>query len=169
MLDLWRLHAAHMPPVADASCARADAIDSSAFFTAELNRWYRRLLLEAPDFILNVRDIAPQVVLPPAVAADASTPLSLPESVVRVFSVRLRSWMRPARIATDPSDPLILRQLHPYTRATASRPVAIFSDGELRLYPAATATDSVDSLRCVSFSDGVYEFDDSALAGIHPY
>ena len=168
MLDLWRLHAAHLQPLVGATLSGREAIDTKAYFSAEFNRWYRRLLREAPEQWVKVDEISSRVKLPPSVASDSSTPLTLPDGVVRVVSVRPGSWLRKARIVTDPSDPLILRQLHPYTRATSSRPIALFSDGELRLYPAAAPADRIVSLRCVSFAEGSYDFDDAALAGLHP-
>lgn len=168
MLDLWRLHAAHLPSFSDSVMTRADNLDADSLFRAEIDRWYRRQLLEAPRCLLKITDLKSEVRYLNSAAADGSTPITLPNSVVRVVAVRLRSWMRPARIATDPSDRLVLRQLHPYTRATASRPVALFCGNELRLYPPARPSDSIVTLDCVTLTEDLYEFDSSLLADIHP-
>lgn len=166
MLDLWRLHYAGSPPLADAVFRRNDGIDSSAVYIAAINRWYARLLREAPASMLAPRRL--DLPLPPP-SAGASTVLSLPAGTVRVLEVRLASWLRPAEVITDPSSPQLPLQFHRFTRATAASPVAFFSGGELRLYPAATADDRLLSLDCAVCEDGLYEFDDSALACLHNY
>lgn len=97
--------------------------------------------------------------------SDGCYALTLPPEAVRVLEVRLSSWRSPARIVTSATHPLAARQLHPFTRATPSHPVAVFAGGVLRLYPASAA-DSLATLRCVTFREGEYAFDDSALAGM---
>lgn len=164
MLDLWRLHHAFSPPLADAVFRRNDGLDSDALFTVEMNLWYRRLLLEASPSMLAPRSL--DLPLPPS--QDGATVLTLPAGVVRVVCVRLASWLRPAVVVTDPASALLERQRHPFTRATTSSPLAFFYDGSLRLYPAATGSDSLARLDCIVCEDGVYEFDDSALATLHP-
>ena len=52
MLDLWRLHYAGSPPLADAVFRRNDGLDSTAVYIAAINRWYSRLLREAPASML---------------------------------------------------------------------------------------------------------------------
>lgn len=165
MLDLWRLHAAYMPSLNDAVFIRNDGIDTAAIHRAEMNRWYRRLLLEAPAEFLVPDELSDAVAL--GTGPDGSTLISLPESVVRVLRVRLASWKANARIVTSPTHILAVRQRHPFTRATPSRPVAVFTDGELHLYPAATPTDSLATLSCVSYSEDEYCLDDAALAELH--
>lgn len=165
MLDRWRLHSSYSAPLSDTTFIRNDGVDTSAIHRAELNRWYRRLLLEGPEEYLVATDHASTVVLPP-VATDGATVIPLPSDVVRVLCVRLASWRRPARIVTSPTHILAARQRHPFTRATPSAPVAIFHGGELHLYPAATPADSIVTLRCVSYSEDEYMLDDSAFGAI---
>ena len=162
MLDLWRLHSAYSPSLSDAVFVRNDGIDTTAIHRAELNRWYRRLLLEAPEEYLVATDYSTSVELP-AGTTDGATVIPLPDDVVRILSVRLGSWRRPARIVTSPTHILAVRQRHPFTRATPSAPVALFHSGELHLYPAATPSDSITTLRCVSYSEEEYRLDDSAF------
>ncbi len=162
MLDRWRLHFAHQPPVSDGVFRRNDGIDTDAIFTSEMNRWYHRLLLEAPEHQLCVHDMAESFTIPES--EDGATVLSLPFDIVRIVEVRLSSWRRSARIVTSPYHILAVRQLHPYTRAGVSAPVAVFENGRLSLYPAASPADVLSVLRCVCFRDGEYDFDDSALS-----
>lgn len=163
MLGLWRLHRAYGPPLADATVRRTDGIDTAALFTAEMNLWYRRLLLEAPPPLLAPCSPASALSFPHEGCAVAE----LPQGTVRVLEVRLGSWLRPATVVTDLSSPLLGRQLHRFTRATQASPVAFFDGRSLRLYPASPS-DVLASLSCVVCTDGVYEFDDSALATLHP-
>ena len=168
MLDLWRLHHAHLPPLKEANARRYDTISTDSLFEVEMDAWYRRMLLEAPPELLKVSDLAGSVVMAGARAADGSTPLGLPSSVVRPLSVRLSSWHRAATIDSHPSAAAIALQSHPYTRATRSLPAALAVDGELRLYPGARPSDSLLSLRCITLTDGIYEFDSTLLPQIQP-
>lgn len=163
MLGLWRLHHAYGPLPADALFTRTDGIDTDAVFTAEMNLWYRKLLLEAPPPLLAPRSLAPSLSFPEEGCAVAE----LPEGTLRVLDVRLSSWSRSPLILTDPSSPLLGLQLHRFTRATAASPVAFFHGSELRLWPAVPS-DRLVTLSCAVCEDGVYEFDDSVLATLHP-
>lgn len=166
MLEQWRLHRAYLPKSSLTAVTRFDTIDTDAILEAEMDAWYRRQLLEAPPELLCPADLSGQVVFIGEKAADGSTPVSLPSSVVRVLDVRLRSWLRPAVPVTDPSDALVSLQLHPYTRATPSLPVALLCGSELRLYPGASDSDMLLSLRCVVLTEGLYEFDSSLLSSL---
>ena len=176
MLDLWRQHRAFDPLRHDASVVRQDGIDIDSLLVAEMEKWYLDLLLTAPTTLLKVADIAASVMLTPA-DDSGGTVISLPPDIVRVVDVRLSSWVAPARVVTShaglPAVPLhhaavARRQLHPYTRATAAMPVAVFDGSSLRLYPASTASDFPAMLRCVRRVDGEYDFDEAALAGVAP-
>lgn len=166
MLDIWRLHTGYKPSLAESVFLRNDAIDTTAIHRSEMHRWYRRLLMEAPAEQLVAEDLSGIATL--SADPDGHTLVGLPPEVVRILKVRLASWRRHARIVTSPTHILALRQNHPYTRATTSHPVAVFYDGELRLYPAATPDDTLLSLCGVSYSEDEYRFDDSVLASIHP-
>lgn len=166
MLDMWRLHVCYSPSVINAVFTRNDGIDTDSIHRAEINAWYRRLLLEAPKEQLVTVDLSTDLTL---IASDiGATIIDMPSDVVRIVEVRLASWRKPARIVTSPTHILVERQNHPYTRATPSQPVALFFDSTLCLYPAAVEGDSLTTLSCVTFSDDEYAFDDSALASLHP-
>ena len=164
MLDRWRLHSAYSPSLTDTTFRRNDGIDTDAIFTSEINAWYRRLLREAPSELLNSEDFASEAGLPEPV--DGANVIPMPAEVVRVLEVRLSTWRTSARIVTSPTHILAERQRHPFTRATPSHPVAIFTDGYLHLYPAADSTDSILTLRCITHRNGEYIFDDSLLSEI---
>ncbi len=167
MLDLWRQHRAFDPLRHDASVVRQDGIDIDSLLVAEMEKWYLDLLLTAPLTLLKVADIAASVMLTPA-DDSGGTVISLPPDIVRVVDVRLSSWVAPARVVTSPDSAVARRQLHPYTRATAAMPVAVFDGSSLRLYPASMASDFPAMLRCVRRVDGEYDFDEAALAGVAP-
>ncbi len=166
MLEQWRLHSGYSLPLADAVCRRNDGIDLDTIMRADLNAWYRRLLAEGEPGQLAPEDFSHSVVLTPG--DDGGTIVSLPPEVVRVTEVRLSGWTRPARIVTSPTHILAARQLHPFTRATRSHPVALFVGGTLRLYPASSPGDSLLSLRCVTLREDEYRIDDSAFSSLHP-
>ncbi len=168
MLRLWRQHRGHLPTYTGSVTSRSDSLDTDSYFEAEMDLWYRRMLHEAPPELLKVSDLSNQLMFFHDKAADGATSITLPEGVVRLVEVRLNSWMRPARIVADPTAAEILRQLHPYTRATATRPVVFVSGREIRLYPGCSSTDSLRSLKVVAFTEGFYEFDSSLLSQIHP-
>lgn len=166
MLDLWRLHRHYAPPLEGATFVRNDGVDTAALFAADIDCWYRRLVTEGPESYLSTEDFS-RLVSPRLSADGAATLITLPAEVVRVTAVRLAGWKAQARIVTSPTHILAVRQLHPFTRATPSHPVAIFHDGELRLYPAAPAGELPLRLDCVCLREGEYTFDDSVLATLH--
>ncbi|MCM1355468.1 MAG: hypothetical protein NC212_03575 [Staphylococcus sp.] len=167
MIDLWRLHRHYSPPLSDATFVRNDGVDTTAVFVAEIDCWYRRLVTEGPETYLSTEDFSDRV--SPCLSDDgAATVIPLPAEVVRVTAVRMPGWKAQARIVTSPAHILAVRQLHPFTRATPSHPVAIFHDGELRLYPAAPAGEVPLRLDCVCLREDEYAFDDSVLATLHP-
>lgn len=165
MLDMWRLYVDYSPSVINAVFRRNDSIDTDSIHRSDINAWYRRLLAEAPREMLVSTDLSDSVTLP--APHDGCLTIPLPPDIVRVMEVRLASWHSAARIITDPASDEALFQLHPYTRATPSCPVAVFHAGELRLYPAIAANDSLVTLSCVRFSEDEYCFDDSALSTLH--
>ncbi|MCM1077056.1 MAG: hypothetical protein NC411_06825 [Bacteroides sp.] len=167
MLDMWRLHCSYSPSLSDAVFCRNDGIDTAAIHGAEMDRWYRQLLTEAPGEYLVADDLSESVEM--SADSDGSTLIAMPQSVVRVLNVRLESWKRKARVVTSPTHIVAVRQRYPFTRATTAHPVAIFHDNELHLYPAATPSDKLLTLDCVTYTDNEYNFDTSALSLIpHP-
>lgn len=166
MLAQWRLHSAYSLPLTDAVCRRNDGIDSDAIMRVDIDAWYRRLLAEGEPGLLAPEDLS-RSVTSVACADDGCTLVTLPAEVVRVTEVRLSGWKCPARIVTSPTHILALRQMHPFSRATPSHPVAVFTGGALRLYPAGSPGDSLVTLRCVSLREDEYRLDESAFSQLH--
>lgn len=162
LLALWRSLQGFAPATDNPTgIICTDGLDLESRFAAEIDAWYSRLVHSAPPELLAPEELAGSFMLPAPV--DGALVLSLPEGVVRVTCVKLSGWSCPARIVTDPHSPEARRQLHPFTRATATSPVAVFTAwGEVALYPA-TDFDVLDTLRCVIVRDDEYSFHPSAL------
>ena len=163
-LALWRTHSGYTPSVCGDACVqRSDGMDLDSILMAEMEEWYRKLLLEADESLLAPEDIAADTAMP--APSGGSVTIHLPPGVLRVLCVRLSGWSRPACIVTDPDSPTAVSQLHPYTRACADSPVAVLhTDGSLSLYPAASG-DRLSALVCAIRRDGIYSFDRAATDG----
>ena len=123
-LALWRTHRGYTPSVCGDACVqRSDGMDLDSILMAEMEEWYRKLLLEADESLLAPEDIAADTAMP--APSGGSVTIHLPPGVLRVLCVRLSGWSRPACIVTDPDSPTAVSQLHPYTRACADSPVAV--------------------------------------------
>lgn len=161
-LSRWRALRGYAPLRNDVSLSRSDGLDFDARLEAEMDGWYRRLVLEGDESLLAPEELAPGVSL--SAPADGCVTLTLPPHAARVTGVRLSGWRRAATVVTDPECNLALRQLHPYTRACEANPVAIvYPDGEMALYPASES-DRLVSLRCAMMRDNEFAFDSAALA-----
>ena len=160
-LSKWRVLRGYAPLRDDVSVTRTDGLDFDTQLECEMDAWYRRLLLEGDEWQLAPEELASEMVLP--APADGGVTFRLPDGAVRLLRVRLSGWRRAATIVSDPDATLALCQLHRYSRACASNPVAVVSpDGTLALYPA-TASDRLVSLQCVMLRDDEFAFDSSAL------
>lgn len=160
-LDVWRELKGYVPLRNDATVVRTDGIDLDLALTAGMDDWYARLLREGEERYLAPEDLSGVVSIP--VPAGGGVTLQLPEGTVRVLHVKLSGWLAEARVVTDPSGAVALRQLHPFTRTCGERPVAVLHPGgELALYPAS-GTDELERLVCVVEREGVYAMDSSAL------
>lgn len=161
-LARWRALRGYAPLRNNASVA--DNPDLSLKLGAEMDEWYLRLLTEGDPSLLEPEDLAGEMLLPPP--EDECITLELPPGTLRVLCVRLSGWSVPARVITDPGCAAARRQEHPYTRACASRPVALFtSDGVLRLYPASPL-DTLESLKCIVRREGEYAVSPAAMASV---
>ncbi|MDE6117620.1 MAG: hypothetical protein K2G33_08955 [Duncaniella sp.] len=161
MLAAWKLHRALEPVRNDSAVTRTDGIDIDELLSAEMDLWYVNLLLTAPEHLLVPRDLSGVAGLERT--ERGATVVPLPADTLRVPEVKLSSWGVPATVVL-PDTPAAMRQCYPYTRATADAPVAVKCGNELRLYPAAVQGDTIESLRCIVYVPGEYEFMQSALA-----
>lgn len=161
----WRALRGYAPYCNEADVSASVSSDLNLVLLAEMDEWYTRLLLEADPSLLQPEDIAGDMILPPP--EDECVTLSLPPGTVRVLCVRLSGWAAPAEVVADPAGAAARRQCHPFTRACASAPVALFTpaDGSLRLYPASPL-DTLDSLICVIRREGEYSMHPAALGSV---
>lgn len=162
MLSRWRLHRGVLPVTSGPALTATVNPALDDLHKAQIEEWYSRLLLTAPEEMIDPADYASRTILPPA--SDGGVTLSLPREAVRLLRVRLRGWLADARIIDSPHDPEAIRQLHPYTRATADSPVAVARPGGfVTLYPAMP-DNVLETLTCaVRTTDGRYHFDEAAL------
>lgn len=64
-LALWRTHRGYTPSVCGDACVqRSDGMDLDSILMAEMEEWYRRLLLEADESLLAPEDIAADTAMP---------------------------------------------------------------------------------------------------------
>ncbi len=164
MLARWRLHRGYDIPHHDASVGRSDGIDLDSILEAEMDEWYRNLLLTAPLGLLAPVEKAGIIAVPGQ--GSVRMRLHLGETAVRIAAVRLSGWRCTATVVSDPLSPAAMRQLHPFTRASADAPVAVFDPlgHTLDLYPYHSGTDKLETLRVVERCADTYSFDSSALS-----
>lgn len=164
MLSLWRLFRLLEPIRSDVAVSRSDGIDLDSILLAEMELWYKKLLLNSPPHLLVAHDVASEVTL--SSAPGGALVVTLPEGTFRVLSVKLSDWESAAEIVAHDS-PEARCQLNPYSRAVPSSPVAVLSGDRLTLYPA-TSGSVLQELNCVIYTEGEYEFMREALATITP-
>lgn len=167
MLRLWKQTAMYETPRLDCSVERTDGIDLDAMLAARIDAWYARLLLEAPANALPLSEIAPM--LTPVTLPCGAAEVSLPEGTVRVVSVMMDGWTRPAAVTADPLSPIALRQLNPFGRSGCAAPVAVvYPDSRMMLYsPPAGIKPSLSSVTAViKPADGSYLMTDALLSFI---
>lgn len=161
MLAAWKLHRAFEPLRNDSSVTRTDGIDLDDLLSAEMDLWYVNLLLTAPEHLLVPEDIAATTEI--GKTERGATVVTLPPNTLRILEVKLSSWAQAAKVVL-PGTPAAIRQCSPWTRATADAPVAVKCGDTLRLYPAASYGDALESLRCIVHRPGEYTFMHSALS-----
>lgn len=152
--------------------------DMFEMLRSEMHAWYLDTLdsvpLEPPYIVHNspiyslipVADFSNQCVA--ARTPCGAVRLALPAGVRRLVSIRLVGWHRDAVIVRDPSSPLALAQLNPFSRGTPEAPVAVVQQcgRSLMLYslPDDNSPVYVDSLVAVPEpTPGQYRLDRSLL------
>ncbi len=132
----------------DAAITCCDGIDLDGLLQQQIDAWYARVLLTAPLDMLPLTDIAPQT--PVSLTADGAGMAVLPEGTLRVASVTMEGWLRPAAVITDASSAVALAQTNPFARGSAAAPVAVMHpDGRLMLYTPPRGVARLSSLMAV--------------------
>lgn len=168
MMRMWRIRAFPEPVNSGCSVTRHDGIDLDLWLAAKLDDWYYDLLRSAPPALLAPVEIASSLTV--GILPDRSASVRIPDSVVRVLSIRLEGWMRPALVVSDPASRMAVLQRSVYSRGGVNAPVAVAFPGELRLYSVPDHMDSavVASAMAVVHTPGTYHIDSAALATVVP-
>jgi hypothetical protein len=100
----------------------------------------REALTDASNEIIRTNPpggLRPRSVAPSTSPCDGGTVITLPPDFACLSFVRLRGWERGLSEAAPCGSESYALQHNPYTRAGASKPVAVFSGGgEMECYPA---------------------------------
>lgn len=119
LLHEWQLRAFPEPVNSGCDITRDDGVDLEALLRARMLDWYRGLIHDAPFDML-----APVAIeLPVEVDGDGVGHVALPDNLVRVAAVSAGGCC--AELVTDCHSRKALLQRSPYTRAAASKPVAV--------------------------------------------
>lgn len=161
LLEEWQLRAFPSNRAVQYTMTGDDAMDTEAVLRAHMNDWYRRLLREAPDDMLNPVDVATDCAV--ETAGDGTGRIILPEGTLRVAEVRMSGWTGSAAIVMDRNSRTALLQRSRYTRGTAENPVVVAEGEILRLYPAAG---ELVKLTAIVDKPGIYALDSAAFATI---
>lgn len=170
LLEQWRLRAFPEPLNADGAVTAIDGIDMDAWFEAAAMDWYGNLLATAPVELLNPRDYAAEIV---PYRSGGNLCMRLPESTLRVVSLRLSGWNADAIVCTDPTAPAALRQLSPLTRTGPDAPVAVWAPGSqtVMLYPDSAGNEMPVFEKAMLIVDApdVFRLDSAAFGTIKNY
>lgn len=164
MLEIWRKRLGLQPRMADCSVAAFEGIDLDDLIAARMREWYLGLLDNAPAHLIPTADIASDV----AIRLDDSPlwlTVSLPDSIRRPLSVKLKGWMVSVPVlSVEEAATTVARMASPYARPGVYAPLAVISPMGLRVTPAAGL---VEELIAVSDSGPEsYILDESLLSTI---
>lgn len=126
MTELW-LRLTRLEPLrADCRVTRSFGVDLEAIAAIEMRRWYLDLLASGPAEWLPVSDCADRAVL--AVSDEGTLTVTVPEDCVRVLSLELYGWERPAEIV-QPGSRAARMQYNPFSAGGVAAPVAVLRPG----------------------------------------
>lgn len=165
MLRLWKQSVLYEPDRLDCAIVRTDGIDRDAMLARQIDAWYAAQLLKAPASMLPLTETASR--LTPVRLPCGAAEVSLPEGIVRVESVLMEGWQRPAIVTADPQSVLARRQLSPFSRGGCCAPVAVIHpDRRMLLYtpPAATPPQLISVMAIEKPADGSYILTDALLS-----
>lgn len=147
MLALWRRVHGLDPLRADCTVEAVDGIDIDAWLEPKMRRWYLRQLDTASPALLPVRELARSCSV--AATSSALSPVTLPDGVRRVISVKLQGWKRPVEpLAWVDAAPRLARLASPFCQPGPCEPMAVIrADGALLVAPVKVP--AVESLRAI--------------------
>lgn len=166
MLHEWKRRKGMLPvSTSKLTVNRSDSDNVDDMLKAEIDDWYSHLLATERIELLPTRDMAAEVTLMDN--GDGSVGMKLPDSCVRLVSVRLRGWRRSARIVDDADSALARMQASRYVSGKICDPVAVKRGRHLTLYSRTDQSPALSELICVAPPpDGSYVFDRSALTSV---
>lgn len=168
MLNLWMLHRYGEPLATEGALTRQWGLDVEALAAGEMRAWYDRLLTTAPVGMLETDDIARR--LEPVLTADGAARLTLPDDVVRLLSIRLDGWERPAVPVAGFDSPEARRQCNCLTRGGRHCPVAVAEGSTVMLYtPVDRCVRVAEALAITRPPEGTYRLRHGALTTIAAY
>lgn len=163
LLEEWKLRSRLEPLRTDCVITRTDGIDMDTYLLRELRAWYMRELATAPVDTLPLTDIAPGLTM--TRAPDGAGMVKLPAGCLRVVSVEMEGWHRPAVIVADPECAEAVAQTSPYSRGGVCRPVAVIYPDRMMLYtPPADAKAPSSVLAVTEPPEGTYLLTERMLA-----
>lgn len=98
LISEWKMRRLLEPQRLDASLRRRDAIDLDAYVARCVDRWYRDLLSTAPASLLVLHDIAPRLV-PAGFPRGGGRSYALPDDCLRLVEIEVSPSSPPALIA----------------------------------------------------------------------
>lgn len=163
LLEEWKLRSRLEPLRTDCVITCTDGIDMDTYLLRELRAWYMRELATAPVDTLPLTDIAPGLTM--TRAPDGAGMVKLPAGCLRVVSVEMEGWHRPAVIVTDPECAEAVAQTSPYSRGGVCRPVAVIYPDRMMLYtPPVDAKGPSSVLAVTEPPEGTYLLTEQMLA-----
>lgn len=132
MLERCRLAGGLEPLRTDCTIEYTEGISPDSILEQRLRSRYLQLLDAGTREMVAADNIAATVSTAQGALPAAGVVLTMPAMCRRVFDVQLRGWSHP--VAVRPYEALaevMNLQQNPYTRATATSPVAVFASGAL--------------------------------------
>ena len=125
MLQLCRklLHLDPLPS-ADVTITPTFSLDVDDLLAQRLRAWYLSLLTTLPLEQLPLVDIAQRLTLAIPQSPLSPATVTIPPDVLRIHSIRLASWQRPAAVVPD-THPVVATLDSPYAPARSAAPVAV--------------------------------------------
>ena len=143
-----------LTPQSTAAMEHLEGVAINNYIDGVIDGEMRIMLMTAPISLLPVQEISSQYT--PVRRSDGSGRITLDENVLRPVSLQMKGWKVPATRFIDEKHPLYELQFNKFTRGSATRPVAVFTqDGQGNKVidyfslPALLLLHQISSLQCV--------------------
>lgn len=165
LLELLLTHRGTAAQLPNGTLLRADGIVNDSLYRMRLRSAYARILASNNLDLLPVSDVAESLNSNLYINHDTLVAsINLPDTILLPVEIKLTSWDTPISTFFEPSHPIARLQKSPFSRAHASRPVAVIHRKSLMLYSAKSADDSIESaFMVVRPPENFYVFPEAAL------